>query len=59
MSDFAAEFWAMVILGIIGFIIGGIYGHYWDGGFSPDCWYGLLIGIGAPICVSCGHNFCD
>ena len=40
-----------LILGLIGFVIGGILGMTFDNGFQPWCWYGLLAAFGGPIIV--------
>ena len=54
-SEVSAQFWAIIICTILGFIIGGIYGMIAVAGFHPTCWWGALIGfavaIGAPICL--------
>ena len=55
MNDAGAEFFGLLVLALIGFLIGGIYGHFWDGGFSPDCWYGLIIALGGPVIIHTCH----
>lgn len=37
---------AALIVSLLGFLIVGIYGVIYDNGFFPDCWWGLLAGLG-------------
>ncbi len=34
-----------IVVGVIGLFIGGCVGVHLNHGFSPDCWYGFLVGF--------------
>jgi uncharacterized membrane protein YeaQ/YmgE (transglycosylase-associated protein family) len=45
-----AEFIAYMILGVIGYLVGGWVGVTWYETWNPTCWYGLAIVWGIPFC---------
>lgn len=50
---------AYIILGIIGFFIGGLIGSSWYEGFSPYCWYGLCLVWGIPFAAQASCEIGD
>ena len=45
-------FW--LFIGVLGMFVGSLVGVYLDNGsISPDCWIGLAIVWGLPICGCC------
>ena len=52
-------FW--LVLGVIGFAVGGFCGITWAEAhtFFPYCWYGLAVVWGIPLCCIGGHNMLD
>lgn len=45
------EFVAFLILGLLGFLIGGAVGHFFFAAFFPACLVGLAIAWGIPFCA--------
>jgi len=44
-----------IIVALLGLLIGGCVGVHLEHGFSPDCWWGALIGAGCVLGV-CGAD---
>lgn len=52
-----AEFLTYLIIGFIGFLIGGAVGEHTHHAWFPYAWYGLAAAWGVCICAHCGFDF--
>jgi len=52
------EFIGFMIVGLIGYVIGGVVGLSIDSAWNPICWYGLFIAwaLALGVCL-CGFDF--
>lgn len=56
MRDAGCEILGYMIIGLIGFLIGGGVGMYLNHGWFPDAWYGLGIVWGICFAVTSTGN---